>query len=376
MRPRLFQQVDKLVLQELYAPFLFGVGMFSLLTMVAVVLQESLKFITKYNLPVGELLPLLGLAAPQFIVLSIPMGTLLGTLLSAGRLNSDLEITGLRALGVSLSRVMLPYLAVGLALSILTLYLSERVVPLCNSLLKDRKNNLRAALGKGSTEDVNQPFYVDGQLRWLLTASRTEGTTLYNVMLIYRDAVNRDKDFFINADHASWDGSDWIFYDMRLVWLNVKSNKEERMITSAHELKLQSFNITPESLALRSKTADDLSYQQLAQVIRERRAKNEQRDQPSTLREFATKLAFKLSIPFTPLFFIFIAMPLAVRPQRSTSALGMGLALLIVVAYYVVMSVCQKAGTAGALPPVVAAWIPNALLLGSGLTLLRLKERG
>src|SRR5436309_654077 len=117
VRPRLFQQVDRLVLLELYAPFLFGVAMFSLLTVVAVTLQEALKFITKYNLPASELIPLVGLAAPQLVVLSIPMGTLLGTLLSAGRLNSDLEITGLRALGISLTRIMLPYLAVGLLLS-------------------------------------------------------------------------------------------------------------------------------------------------------------------------------------------------------------------------------------------------------------------
>jgi lipopolysaccharide export LptBFGC system permease protein LptF len=40
------------------------------------------------------------------------------------------------------------------------------------------------------------------------------------------------------------------------------------------------------------------------------------------------------------------------------------------------MSVCQKAGTAGALPPLVAAWVPNAVMLCTGLWLLRLKERG
>jgi lipopolysaccharide export system permease protein len=210
----------------------------------------------------------------------------------------------------------------------------------------------------------------------LLIASKAEGTTLTNVELLYFDPQTRNRNFLIDADYATWQGNSWTFHDMRYVSLDVEPEEEKRIINHAAEFTLPNFNIAPESLVLRSKTADDLTYRQLAQVIAEREAANPGTEEPSTLREFASKLQFKLSIPFTPLFFIFIAMPLAIRPQRSTSALGMGMALLVVVGYYVVMSVCQKAGTAGALPPVVAAWIPNALMLGTGLVLLRVKERG
>lgn len=375
-RPRLLQQVDRLVLLELYAPFLFGVGMFALLTIVSVALQEALKFITKYNLPADLVLPMLLLASPQFLMLSIPMGTLLGTLLSIGRLNSDLEITGLRALGVSLYRVTLPYLAAGLLLSILTLWLSERVVPLCNARLKDLKNNTLSTLtGKTQVEQFNLPVYTgDGKLQWLVTARGLDGNVLDEVRLVYLDPRDSVKDFYLSARTAVWDNNAWTFYDMRQVSLQQDADKLNRVVLVGSEFSLPDFKIDPGTLTIRSKTAEDLTYQQLAQVISERQAKGEVSSTP--IREFMTKLAFKLSIPFTPLVFVFIAVPLAIRPQRSTSALGMGLALLIVIAYYVLMSVCQKAGTAGALNPVVAAWTPNALLLGTGLWLLRLRERG
>jgi lipopolysaccharide export system permease protein len=354
--------------------------------MVSVALQEALKFVTKYNLPATIVGKYLLLDAPRFIMYSIPMGTLLGALLSAGRLNSDHEITGLRALGVSLYRVILPYLAVGLLLSVLTLLLSERIVPLCNSELKDMKNALlTGAGGKIQTEQVNMPFFVNGKLQWLLVAASMDGNELHDVALIYLDPVHRYKNAYITASRASWQGKSWTFYNMQLVSLEQRRVSEskakeqgqdeesQRVVIEGTHGTVPDFTLAPESLILRSKTSDDLTYRQLRQVVAEREKVGEN---GNTLREFKTKLAFKLSIPFTPLFFALIALPLSIRPQRSTSAMGMGIALLIVIAYYVVMSVCQKSGTAGLLPPTVAAWLPNGLMGLCGLALLWLRERG
>jgi lipopolysaccharide export system permease protein len=378
--PKLLEQVDRLVLLELYAPLLFGIGMFAMLTLVSVALQEALKFITKYNLPVGIVVEYLLLDMPRFIMYSIPMGMLLGCLLSAGRLNSDHEITGLRALGVSLYRVCLPYLATGLLLSILTLLLAERVVPLCNSRLKELKNSLlTGAGGQIQTEQVNWPFFVNGKLQWLLIAGSMDGNELRDVTLVHLDPKDRYKNAYVTANRAVWQGKSWTFYDMQIISLEQRKQKDtdqeehRRAVMEQTKMVIPDFNIAPDQLILRSKTADDLTYRQLSQVVEEKAKAGET---GTGLREFMTKLAFKLSIPFTPFFFALIALPLAIRPQRSTSAVGMGIALLIVIAFYVVMSICQKAGTAGALPPVVAAWVPNALMLVSGCGLLWLRERG
>jgi lipopolysaccharide export system permease protein len=378
--PRLLQKVDRLVLLELYAPLLFGIGMFAMLTLVSVALQEALKFVTKYNLPVSIVGKYLLLDAPRFIMYSIPMGTLLGSLLSAGRLNSDHEITGLRALGVSLYRVILPYLAVGLLMSILTLLLAERIVPLCNSQLKEMKNGLlMQTTGQIKAEQVNWPFFVNGKLQWLLLAGSMDGTQLQDVLLVYLDPKDRYKNAYITANRAVWQGKSWTFFDMQTISLEQRKAggsqepEHQRAVMEQTKMVIPDFEIAPEQLMLRSKTSDDLTYRQLAQVIEEKRKMG---DKGPLLREFMTKLAFKLSIPFTPLFFALIAVPLSIRPQRSTSAMGMGIALLIVIAFYVVMSVCQKAGTAGALPSVVAAWVPNALMLMVGSGLLFLRERG
>lgn len=364
--------IDRLLLIELRGPFLFGVAMFSLLTIATVVLQEAARFVVRYPVPPSMFFTIVGLATPQFIVLSIPMGVLLGTLIAVGRLNNDQEIVALRACGISLYRMLAPFLVVGLFLSGLTFLGSERVVPLCNSRLKD----LKSAVISGKTGSVKQqrmvwPIYRNKELRWLLIASEIDGEVLKEVKLFYFDSRSKDNDFWVDAESAEWQGSSWVFYHMRQVKLQSDGAVSDQLILQAEKFTVPDFSITPESLALRSKTPDDLTIDQLAGLINNLLSTRQNTPDDKEIRDFRTRLYFKYSIPLTPLFFILIALPLAVMPQRSTRSTGMGLALLIVLVYYMLFAMFTKLGAAGVAPPIVAAWTPNALLLITGAILMQ-----
>jgi lipopolysaccharide export system permease protein len=56
-----------------------------------------------------------------------------------------------------------------------------------------------------------------------------------------------------------------------------------------------------------------------------------------------------------------LAVALAVPPKRSTSGLGIFLAILIVVAYHKVNQYGQQAGSDGQLNPIIALWVPLVL---------------
>jgi len=56
-----------------------------------------------------------------------------------------------------------------------------------------------------------------------------------------------------------------------------------------------------------------------------------------------------------------LAVSLAVPPKRSTSALGIFLGLLIVVAYHKVNQYGEQAGANGELNPILALWVPLVL---------------
>lgn len=363
-----------MVLGELWGPLLFGVGLFSLLTIGTVVLQEALKFIIRYKLPPETFAFLVGYSAPQFIVLAIPMGALLGALLAIGRLNGDREIVALRACGVSLYRVLAPYFIVGILLTGITFLGNEIVVPQCNDKVNTFKNSVvTGAQGLGTQRRMSWPIYRDRELRFVLVADEVQGTVLTDVLLLYFDPVDKYRNFMVEAEQAEWDGHTWTFYKLRQVKLHRGESGDEQLILEAEEATFPDFNIVPESLKKRLQDPFDLTVTQLASLIEE---KLERGFLPTDMEilDFRTALNFKISIPFTPLMFIILAVPLAIIPQRSSRALGMGLALLIVLVYYSMFVVCQRFGTAGVLPPVVAAWLPNAVVLAVGVSMMRLRE--
>ena len=58
-----------------------------------------------------------------------------------------------------------------------------------------------------------------------------------------------------------------------------------------------------------------------------------------------------------------LAVALAVPPKRSTSALGIFVGIVLVVAYHKVTQYGEYAGAQGRIDPVVAMWVPFALLV-------------
>jgi lipopolysaccharide export system permease protein len=373
----LLRKVDKLVMLEFGGPLLFGIAMFSMLTIVVVVVQESLKFIIKYDVSPTIFLQMMVYAAPQFIILSIPMGVLLGTLISVGKLNSELQITALRTCGVSLYRLLAPYFIVGTLLSGLTFLGNETVVPWGLESLTNLKNSL---LNSGEDSEarlgpINEPIYKNGKLQWLLVAEDSEGNRLYDVFLLFRDQKNHANDQLIIATWAEWEGQNWTFHEVQTYSLkDPRDGTPGQMQTRMSSMVVRDLNISPESLRMRKQDVESLRIVQLQQLLRDELASGVD-PESKTIRDIMTKMYGKYAIPFTPLVFIIIAVPLSIMPQRSSTSMGMGFALLIVMIYYVLLSVCQKMGASGIIVPMLAAWLPNILICGIGLILMQRRER-
>jgi len=294
--------------------------------------------------------------------------------LAVGRLSSDLEITALRTCGVSIFRVMVPFFVTGVLLSGLMFLGSERIIPYTNSRLKEMKNSVTSRLGgELKLERVSWPIRnkKTGDLEWVLIAANVEGTQLENVKLFYFDANDEDSDFYLTSDLAEWIGNSWTFFNVRQVMLRPG---DEPLVTYFDKFQAPDFNIVPEALANRAKTPDDLTILQLKSVIEDKLATGYEESDKEIL-EYRTKLYLKYAVPLTPLFFVFIAVPLGIMRQRSSNTMGMGIALLAVLTYYVIYTICLKLGTAGVIPPLVAAWIPNTVLFIVGAITMQQREQ-
>jgi len=122
------RHVDRLVIKELFGPWIFGVAIFSTLILAGSFLFELTRYIAQ-GANIMQVAQLAAMLTPGVVAKTFPMAVLLATLLAFGRLSGDSEIVALRAGGVSLPRIIAPVGVFGFLVSLLTVGFNELVVP-------------------------------------------------------------------------------------------------------------------------------------------------------------------------------------------------------------------------------------------------------
>ena len=87
------------------------------------------------------------------------------------------------------------------------------------------------------------------------------------------------------------------------------------------------------------------------------------------ITEWQMEMYQRFTIPIASFIFALVGAPLGLQKQRSSSSIGFGISVLVIFIYYGVMTLSGALGKGGAMPPLLAAWIPNLLGVVAGLYL-------
>lgn len=272
----------------------------------------------------------------------------------------------MKAAGISLRRMMVPALIVGLFVTGITFLLDEKIVPASNAKFTDIKNELvLRKTGTVGKENFELDSYNGGKLSWVLFAKSLKGDELTKVNF-FSLSESGSVAWWIDADNGLWRESHWTFYGGR----RHQNNPDGTVLTTFfQELAVDELNVTPRGIVRSQRSSLDMNMFELWQRIK--LLKRQGLDVTKDL----TDLYFKFSTPFTALLFVLIGVPLAVTPQRTSSSVGIGLSLLIVLVYYLMYIVVTKFAQAEWIPPLVAAWIPNGVVAATGVYLLVKRDK-
>src|SRR5438270_13950252 len=120
--------LDRYLLRELFVPLVYCLGGF-LLFWVFFDLFTELNTFQSRKLSVSDITEYYLLSLPGILVIILPITLLLALLYTLTNHARHHEITAIRAAGVSLGRLCLPYLAIGFVGSLLLFALNELWVP-------------------------------------------------------------------------------------------------------------------------------------------------------------------------------------------------------------------------------------------------------
>ncbi len=358
-----------MLLREAVPPLGLGLVAFTLLMVSAILIRPTLDFMVEYNVPLSLAGKLFLMGLPQIFAYTIPMSMLLGTLIAFGRLSSDHELVALRAAGYSLARIVAPVFALGLVMSVTAFLINEKLAVHLARQVKQIKNQvIERKTGAIRQEEVLILFKnPTDRTRWVLMADRLEGDRLYGVRFFFFGKRLTD-DWWLRAPEAEWTGNDWKFYQVMISQQqadgSTRTIKHETM--EVKELRLSSRQLRVETLS-----SEERDFWEQLDFIR-RRALSLPKKQ--VLKEL-TELYMKVTVPFSAAFFVLIAVPLGIIPERTTTTTGFGIALFLVFGYYVVLIASIRLAQAGVIAPLAASLIPNTVVALVGLGLIWWKNR-
>jgi lipopolysaccharide export system permease protein len=120
----------------------------------------------------------------------------------------------------------------------------------------------------------------------------------------------------------------------------------------------------PEDLARAVRAPDDMTYDELKDYI------NRLAQSGVDVRRYWVDLYAKVALPFACLVMGLIGIAFGLRTGKTGVLVWVGACVPLAFLYWVLLSLGFSLGRGGALPPLVAAWLPNALFAGGGLVAL------
>ncbi len=352
--------LDRYMVQALGGPFLFGLAAFTLL-FVASELLNIARLVSEEHASLVAAGKYFLYTLPGTLVLTFPMSMLLAALLAMSRLSGDSEITAMRAGGVSLYRIAAPLIAIGVGASLLGLGFQELIVPTASAKAEEI---LRREIRSGGTDILSNQMVntvlPNGDRQLTLAqgfdpkTDELQGTTIE----VLRGATPVSLLF---APRGAYQGDSWKFYNATEFVLTPCCEKIDNP-----ELDID-IGADPSQLIEQRKQPEDMSRAEISRVL-ESGAKTTT-DKSRYARLLVTYHS-KLARPFASLVFTLLAIPLGIRPQRSSSGAGFGISIAIVFAFYVATTMCLAIGQSYPATSLAMAWLPNIVFSLTGVWLL------
>ncbi|MCI0528864.1 MAG: LptF/LptG family permease, partial [Nitrospira sp.] len=134
-----------------------------------------------------------------------------------------------------------------------------------------------------------------------------------------------------------------------------------RIHTEMFEKRQMTLDRTPEDFQNIMLREDEMTYEELEQY-QERLSR-----EGFNARRYQVELSSRAALPFVSLIMVLVGIPSGLRGGARTGlAKGIGLCLIIAMAYWFVFSLSISLGRGGVLPPLLSAWLANITFTAIG----------
>jgi len=357
--PRL-RLIDSYLAKSIAVPLIGSLVLAAMLLLLDKMLR-LFQYVVDAGGPVSVVWRMLANLLPEYLSLGIPIGLMLGILLAFRKLALSSELDALRGIGVSYGRLLrVPY-GYTVPLAIINLFIVGYLQPYTEYRYESLRFDLKSG-ALGAAIKVGEFNQLGRRLTLRIESSEKKGTQLHGIFVETDDgkgtmvAATAQQGRFLSTDDP-----DTILFRLmkgRLV-------QESPKFANPRTLAFESYDLPVNLPAIDQfrrrggNESEELYLHELWRIGYGGGATNEHQR-----LEAQAHLNFRLVEVLMMFILPLLAVSLAVPPKRSSSGLGIFIAILVVVAYHKVNQYGQQAGANGQVNPILALWVPLLLFAG------------
>ena len=355
--------LDSYLLKKMLGSVLFSI---SLLMVVVVVfdVSENIRRFMGHNIPAKEVITGYYFNfIPYFINLFIPLFTFISVIWFTSKLSSRNEIISIFDNGISFNRMLVPYVTGAVIIMILSLILSNFIVPNTNRKLNDFKYQY---FGKRNVSTTYQ--HVKNSKNSYIFVERWDKLEDIGYNFTYEEFANNAIRKKISAQTIDYDEEQQVWHLHQYIHREITDDGDELIITG--EDMDTTFNIKPMNLYQDAFISETMSYTELRQFIKEEKMRGS-----SLLANYQIEQHKRLANPLGIL--IMTLLGLSVSCRKNTRGvgvhifIGMGLAFTFIF----LQQISTVFSVSGGLPPILGTWLPNLIYLAITIVMLKLTPK-
>jgi LPS export ABC transporter permease LptG len=304
----------------------------------------------------GMLLAFLFYSTPQFVAYLAPMAVLVAVLATLGGLIRTGELVVMRACGVSLYRAALPLVMMAAVWSGALFLLGDRVLAQANVRAERLDNHIRSGVAPELPPDTGSRWITDGAGRiyhygaYDERRQRLHGLSVYDVDLDTFELASHTWTEVAQHAGAAWRGGRGWTQRFPAPSQSTREDFDGRRLPLPPPAHFAG-NAT--------RQAELMSFGELRTPL-DRLARS-----GVNLTEARVRLYERLAFPMVACVMTLLGIPFAMTVGRRGALYGVGLAIIVASAYWLVNTMFLAVGQAGLLPAPLAAWAANVLFLAA-----------
>lgn len=411
--------IFRYIFLEMLFSFVICFFFFFFIFFVNQILLMAQEVLTK-RVPFHQVTLLILYSLPTVIAMSAPFASLVGTLMTVGRLTSDNEILVMLSSGFSYKIVFFPAITIGIIISLLSFFTNDVLLPAgtvrFNRLWRQILVSTPALeLEANSVKRFRQTVIVTGDVSGnaidnLLILDRTGDGERRIIMASTAElkdsgreglSLDLDEAFIHSSKDTAWEDYDYARAEMLQYWVSnddiiqsavnvspremssrdvyltvskMRTSVDERLRSRKTRLVIQAVYLEnilragTETGTWNAKSSNITNFRRELQALELIR-----RDRPLTIH--VIELYRKFAVPFGAFFFVFLAVSLGLMAKKSGQTVGFVFGNIIAVIYWSMLFVGQTMGLRVGTPPFWSMWLPNILCLVAGVILAIIRVR-